>query len=425
MKSTPLVPPGSVVARISSLHLEGNITPHSWFRYIRYPNGKPHAIAIDLLSDVIYWYRARPLHDPDTKEFLGWQKKFKGDKLQRSYDSYARSFGYSKRQVQEAFHFLQDMGFVTLEFRTIGTGVGRMSNVLFIEPVYDQIRAITEVRRETLYEPPGTMEGGVSHYNVIAPPLERDTSPIQTEDLSHSSGIAPTLQCETNTEITPEISTEKQQHVDEKCTVQAQPLPVAGVVVASQASPPGNGQTPEPDTAPGPGSPGDAPDPALLERLCAAGVTRLKARAMLLRHPQERIRAQLEALSFRKADDPAAALVAAIEEDWEPPAALRQAHQKAEAKAKRAARTAAEAATRQAQAAEESERQAAQDALWERLPPGEQAAILEAARDHLRAENTFLALQMDSGKESRAVALELERLRGRLLAERVGESHGA
>ncbi|MCC6447029.1 MAG: hypothetical protein IT210_26690 [Armatimonadetes bacterium] len=433
MKSTPLVPSGSVVARVSSLHLEGNITPHSWFRYIRYPDGKPHAIAIDLLSDVVYWYRARPYHDPETKEFRGWQKKFKGDKLQRSYESYAQAFGYTKRQVQEAFYFLRDQGYVTLELRTVFQGARGFPNILFIEPVPEAIEAITKVVREAIIDPtppsqadPGpdeSLSGGISHLNGRYLTPEREIPPTETEDTLHSNVRQSPLKRETNTEITPEISTEKQQQpVDEKCTVQARPCPAASVVVASQASPSARGRKPEPDaqteTPPG-GAPLAAPDPALLEALCAAGVTRRKAHALIARSPPDRIQAQLEALPYRKADDPAAALVTAIAEDWAPPEACRRARQKAEAKARKEARTQEEAATRQATEAQEAARQAAQDALWERLPPSEQAAILEAARDHLRAENTFLALQMDSGKESRAVALELERLRRQQLAARV------
>jgi len=48
-----LVPQGSVVSR---LPLEGQITSHNRFHPIRYPNGRPHALAIDLLpgSDALY-----------------------------------------------------------------------------------------------------------------------------------------------------------------------------------------------------------------------------------------------------------------------------------------------------------------------------------------------------------------------------------
>lgn len=63
----------------------------------------------------------------------------------------------------------------------------------------------------------------------------------------------------------------------------------------------------------------------LVEQLLAAGVTRHVARNIVAQTPRERIERQLTYLPFRHADDPGALVVRAIQEDWSPPAAFREA----------------------------------------------------------------------------------------------------
>ena len=59
----------------------------------------------------------------------------------------------------------------------------------------------------------------------------------------------------------------------------------------------------------------DAAD-AIFGRLIVAGVTRTTAYTLLSTHPLEQIRQQLEALPFRRAEEPAAVLVRSIQQDW-------------------------------------------------------------------------------------------------------------
>jgi hypothetical protein len=170
------------VDAISEMHFEGNIIPASWYQTLRFPNGKADLIAINLLSDIVYWYRATEKRDEATGALRGWQKRFKADLLQRSYQAFAEHFGLTKRQVQDACTRLAKVhGVIRLVFRTIDTPTGRLANVLFIAPVPEKIRAITH---------------------------QRDRSHVQTGHLPRSNGIPPTSQRETDPEITTEITTE-------------------------------------------------------------------------------------------------------------------------------------------------------------------------------------------------------------------------
>lgn len=134
-----------------------------------------------------------------------------------------------------------------------------------------------------------------------------------------------------------------------------------------------------------------SPSPGLVDRLVAAGVTRAVAERLVDEYPEQRIERQIEYLHHRRADDSAAVLVAAIREDWAPPAAMAAAQ----------ARAVAEAAERERQAAEANERaeETRRAEVFRRLPAEVQAIWLD------RAERTLPDL-----------------IRGRAGADRVAEA---
>lgn len=68
-------------------------------------------------------------------------------------------------------------------------------------------------------------------------------------------------------------------------------------------------------------------DAELLARLIEIGVTRKIAEQILLEYPLEAVRAQVEALPHRKAEDAPAALVSSIMNDWSLPASLKKRKQ--------------------------------------------------------------------------------------------------
>lgn len=124
---------------IQQLNLTGNILPHTWLKCITFENGKPDLLGMMILAEIIYWYRPYEIKREHTGELLGYSKKFKADKLQRSITSFVNQFGASKRQVSDALKRLDDGGLITRELRTIDTSHGKLGNVLFIAPVVEKL----------------------------------------------------------------------------------------------------------------------------------------------------------------------------------------------------------------------------------------------------------------------------------------------
>ncbi|MFA5401423.1 MAG: hypothetical protein WC359_13320 [Dehalococcoidia bacterium] len=115
-----------------SFSLTGNVTPPQWYKSITHENGKPDAIAVTLLSEIVYWYRPTEERNEPTGGVTGHHRKFDADKLQRSYTSFADEFGFTKNQVKAAIKNLQDKGVIDLEFRTIKPHGQAINNVLYI-----------------------------------------------------------------------------------------------------------------------------------------------------------------------------------------------------------------------------------------------------------------------------------------------------
>ena len=166
------------VDAIGAIHFEGNIIPASWYKALRFPNGKPDLVAIILLAEIVYWYRPSITFDERTGQPCAIRKKFKCDKFSRSYQAFADQFGVTKRQAQDAITRLKyTYGVLHTETRTVKTEHGTLGNVLFLEPLPEKILAITHQRTPLYVE---TEEGARS--NGGAPAVERQTySEISTE----------------------------------------------------------------------------------------------------------------------------------------------------------------------------------------------------------------------------------------------------
>lgn len=132
-----------VVDEISKINFSGNVIPQNWFRHIIFDNGKPDTVAIILLSDIVYWYRHTEVRDEISGQVVCYKKKFKADKLQKSYSAMADQYGFTKRQVQDAMNRLKNKGIITIELRTIATANTKLGNVVFVEPVAEVINRIT------------------------------------------------------------------------------------------------------------------------------------------------------------------------------------------------------------------------------------------------------------------------------------------
>jgi hypothetical protein len=231
------------VLKMAKINLEGNIIPQQWYRHITYPSGKPNPIAVTLLAEIVYWYRPVIERDPITGEVIGYRKKFKGDKLQRSYQSFADQFGFSKRQVQDAMKRLVELGLIRIEFRNIKTETGLvLTNVMYVEPVTEEIERITynginkiygketdeETEESEHYEEVAVQDINtnsystshnkmreVPHSKVIPITFERRTSHDKTEEVSRSNVTPPSAHrgtyTENTTQTTTENTTEKQK----------------------------------------------------------------------------------------------------------------------------------------------------------------------------------------------------------------------
>lgn len=177
----------NAVDALARMNFTGNVIPTAWLQKVTFEkSGKADLVSIMILSEIVYWYRPREVRCESTGQVLRYEKRFKADLLQRSYDSFVDQFGISKRQAQNSMKRLEDIGVIKRVFRTVKTSNSVASNVLFIELNIDKLAEIT-------YE--------TTHTEVIAITLESDTlSPLKVTPL--------TLESDTYTETTTETTTE-------------------------------------------------------------------------------------------------------------------------------------------------------------------------------------------------------------------------
>lgn len=132
-----------MVDAMGSLAITGNVIPAIWYKTITSPSGKADMAAINILSDIVYWYRPREIRDEFTGDVVAYQKRFSADLLQRSYDQLAEHFGISKRQAKEAVVRLEEIGAVKRVFRNVECSTGLMGNVMFIAISPERICELT------------------------------------------------------------------------------------------------------------------------------------------------------------------------------------------------------------------------------------------------------------------------------------------
>lgn len=142
------------VDQMGQIQITGNVTPQIWYRTITRRNGRPHLLAIAILSDIVYWYRPAEMRDESSGGITGYRKRFRADMLQRSYDQFAESLGESKRNVTDAIVLLESLGVIKREFRTIEIGGMKYNNVLFIDLFPEQLRRLTYPEAEEEKEHP-------------------------------------------------------------------------------------------------------------------------------------------------------------------------------------------------------------------------------------------------------------------------------
>ncbi|MEK4695562.1 DnaD domain protein [Bacillus sp. FSL M8-0063] len=183
----------NIVTEIGGLNFKGNVVDHEWFNYITFSNGKPHIVAIMVLSEIVYWYRPTVIRDENTSK-VTYKKKFKADKLQKSYQQLADTFGFTKLQVKRACDLLTDMLLINIEFRNIKADGKNLNNVMFVEPIPTEIKKIS-----SMYQPIKE-DAGSSEVNRV------DTSKLPPSLLT--SKDSSNFKVKTNTKITTKSTTD-------------------------------------------------------------------------------------------------------------------------------------------------------------------------------------------------------------------------
>ena len=146
-------------------------------------------LAINILADIVYWYRPTE-HRDETTLSVSYTKKFLDDDfLQRSYDQLMQLFNITKKQAYDAIVALEKLGVIKRHFRTIYTTSIPIANVMFIE-------LIPEVLKELTY--PGLNKGV---YKKVDTPLQKDKEVVTKTEPPYSENV------ETYTESTSENTT--------------------------------------------------------------------------------------------------------------------------------------------------------------------------------------------------------------------------
>ncbi|TYS85297.1 DnaD domain-containing protein [Rossellomorea aquimaris] len=198
-----------VVDQIGELEIVGNIVPHLWYKNITFSSGKAHFVAIALLADIVYWYRPTMIRD-NSGMVSGARTKFKGDMLQKSYQAFADTYGFTKRQVKDAIDFLVEHHLLVREFRTISSSSIILNNVMYVQPIAENVKRVMNERFN------------VSELVSICPPVtsKRTTSPLSNDGLSHQEEGAPDVEEGTYTESTsknPSENHEQEQQSGGEC----------------------------------------------------------------------------------------------------------------------------------------------------------------------------------------------------------------
>lgn len=142
---------------VNETDFKGNIIVRNWFKWLKYPDGKPHMNALYILADIVYWHRPTEELDEKTGKVIGYRTKFSGEKLQRSRNYYEAECGFTNKQVKDTLAFLADeVGVIVKIIKdvVILENGETLSNVLYLDLVPEVLYRIT-------FTDPADFEGGV------------------------------------------------------------------------------------------------------------------------------------------------------------------------------------------------------------------------------------------------------------------------
>lgn len=152
----------AIVDEVSEMNFSGNVVPLTWFKTMLGESGKPMLLAIDLLADIVYWYRPKEIRDEGTGDLIGFQKRFKADLLQRSYRQIEQRFGVTRKQARTALDYLCKIGVIRKHLRNELTSDGTpLHNNMYLELVPEKLKELTYPQFDDdvpLREPPSANE---------------------------------------------------------------------------------------------------------------------------------------------------------------------------------------------------------------------------------------------------------------------------
>ena len=153
----------AIVDQMAEMNITGNVVPLTWFQTMIGDSGKPMLLAIDLLADIVYWYRPKEIRDEESGNLVGFQKRFKADLLQRSYRQIENRFGVTKKQARTALDFLCKKGVIKKHLRNEMTSEGMiLHNNMYLELVPERLRELTYPQNTEgvpYREPPSVKKG--------------------------------------------------------------------------------------------------------------------------------------------------------------------------------------------------------------------------------------------------------------------------
>lgn len=175
--------------------LAGNIVHTAWFKTIRRENGNPYLLAVNVLAEIVYWYKPVEVRDEQTGQHIGWRNKYAADLLQKSYEQLASLFGVSKGQVKDAIIRLEELGVIERVFRDIPSK--GLYNIMFIKLNVSRLKelSIFDEDKEELNESSPLSENPHPPVQESIPPYGRKDTPLSENP-------------HTNTEITTKNTTE-------------------------------------------------------------------------------------------------------------------------------------------------------------------------------------------------------------------------
>jgi len=196
--------PTPAVKAISQMDITGNVVPRQWLARLKMPNGTPDPIGVLILAEIIFWYRWTEVLDPATQMVTRYERRFKADKLQKSYQQLSNALGFSKQQVRDAIERLESGGYITKELRNFPTKDGVMlTNVMFLEPVTEAIERLTftPIKAEELpVDPDEVVETNDAGEVVTSGPYGPGTTPSLPVDHTYTQ-----ITTETTTQNTTKI----------------------------------------------------------------------------------------------------------------------------------------------------------------------------------------------------------------------------